>query len=353
MGGGEGPPPQGPAAGRPDACLEEIGKRLARLRLRSVTVAARVSDETRGAGGGLVAAKRAAAIVVKAGVPADRVSVVAPRVEAAEPPSLQIAYLEAARGRPVARLRGASGPVNRQTPGGEPQPVSPGADLYLDDEVQTGDGVVADLALLDGSALRLMPGSRVRVIAADAAARGRKRVLLELLEGELINDVPSAPDRTFEIRSQTAIAGVRGTLFRSVAGPAGLRVETLGGAVNLASAGQGVDVAEGKGALAPPGAAPGRPVDLPPAPTAVRPLAGDAGLPVVLEWDGAPAVEHRVELARDPEFVLGYRQIRAQGARQPVADLAPGRWFWRVTAVSPDGFVGRPSKIYAFRIQGP
>lgn len=330
-------------------CLDAVGARLAqRPTIRAVTVAVRMPELDRGDRDPLKIAQGIAARLGTA-LGSARVSAVAPRPRVGEAANVQIAYVERVARRPVAQIIFAGGAVSSGFDESTLSPAHVGQLLGGSELLKTGPGAVSVIRLTDGSQVWVAPGSLVRLKRAVVEPAGRT-VEIELFEGNA--EVIATPGRgTFDVVTPAAIAGVRGTEFRVAVVPAGSRLETLGGGVELGAGGEEVLVDAGKGSRAKTGGTPEEPRDLLVAPVPLTALHGRLKKDEALSWtpiDGAARYE--VLLARDTAFARELRVLVARGERTALpADLAQGKWFWRVRAVDPDGFVGFPSKIYAFR----
>ncbi|MBJ6762534.1 FecR domain-containing protein [Myxococcaceae bacterium JPH2] len=343
--------PRGPQT---EACLKEIAEALkARPAIRSVTVAARLPDAERLEGQGLAVARAAADVLVNAGVPRTRVSVVAPPSAPDAPGQLQLAYIERAPLPAVARLRAASGDVAVGPNPAELRPRVTGDALYTGELVNTAKGAQAELALADGSVVRVAQESLVRLGTLELTAQMQRKVQLELLHGTVETEAAKGGvGSVFEVRTRGAVAGVRGTRFRvSAQGDGTSRLETLEGKVALAAERGEVDVNGGFGSRAKPDHAPEAPRALLAAPLLGTPRGGTFPTAPKLTWKAVQgASSYRVELARAADFATGTEVQVAPGLELTVPPALTGKWFWRVLAVDADGFIGYPSKIYTFDV---
>jgi hypothetical protein len=341
-------------------CLAAISTALsAEPGVTSVTVAARAADKARADGSALAAAKQVAGALIASGLPEHRVSAVAPLLRAGETAGLYITYAVRRRGLTVGSVVAVRGEVTSGPPEGERAPVGRGARLAEGDWLRTGADSVAILVLEDRSRIRLGPSTEMRLKSILITHEGARRVRLELPSGHIESIVaPAGTGSQFEIISGTAVAGVRGTAFRvdaaaaSASGAASTRLETLEGLVGLEASSAQVEVPRGKGTQALAGMPPEPPRDLLNAPKVSGPYFGTISAKKRLAWDAASgANRYRVEVARDAAFVDDYATIETS-ATDLEAGLVPatGRWFWRVTAVDVDGFVGFASKTYAFEL---
>ncbi|MBU8898538.1 hypothetical protein DRW03_07500 [Corallococcus sp. H22C18031201] len=343
-----------PRGAQTEACLREIAEAVkARPAIRSITVAARLPDAERLEGQGLAVARAAADVLVSAGVPRTRVSVVAPPSAPDAPGQLQLAYIERAPLPAVARLRAASGDVSVGPNPAELRPRVAGDALYTGELVNTAKGAQAELALADGSVVRVAQESLVRLGTLELTAQMQRKVQLELLHGTVETEAAKGGvGSVFEVRTRGAVAGVRGTRFRvSAQGDGTSRLETLEGKVALSAERGEVDVNGGFGSRAKPDQAPEAPRALLPAPLLGAPRGGTFPTAPKLTWKAVEgASSYRVELARAADFASGTEVQTAPGLELAVPPALMGKWFWRVLAVDADGFIGYPSKIYTFDV---
>lgn len=336
-----------------EACLRHVaGELRARPDIRSITVAARLPDEARLDGKGMAQAKAAADVLVSAGVPATRVSAVSPPLNAGEAARFAIAYVERPARRPVARLR-TGGAVQAGPEEAALQPRASGDVMYAQDVVRTGTGW-AELELADGSLLRVAPDSTLRLGVVALNAQGKRQVQLEVLGGTVEAEAAQGgTGSVFELKTRTAVAGVRGTRFRTSAVDGETsRLETLEGRVAL-GAGQGeAEVGGGYGSRVKGGAAPESPRPLLAAPEVGTPRAGTFKTAPRLTWQGVTGARtYRVEVARGTDFSTELHRYTSDAPALSLEGLPAGKWFWRVQPLDADGFEGYTSKIYAFTLQ--
>jgi ferric-dicitrate binding protein FerR (iron transport regulator) len=101
--------------------------------------------------------------------------------------------------------------------GGKSEALSKGSSLSEGDEVETHRRSRLELTLADGSVVRLGPLARARL---DTASFGKtvqdRKVSARLLVGNVWANVAKAVggDARFEVKTENAVAGVRGTTFR-------------------------------------------------------------------------------------------------------------------------------------------
>ncbi|MFN0061245.1 MAG: FecR domain-containing protein [Myxococcaceae bacterium] len=117
-----------------------------------------------------------------------------------------------------------SGPGSRSADGGAPPiMLAVGQALSVGDTIQTSVGTHVKLALPDGSVLVVAPESELVLDEVRFADGKREAFSLKLLVGKVFAKVAKAvggSDARFQVSTQRAVAGVRGTIFRVDAIPA-------------------------------------------------------------------------------------------------------------------------------------
>ncbi len=139
----------------------------------------------------------------------------------------------------VGRVAVVDGPATRNG-----KPVKVGDEVNVNDHfVVKGKGL--KLVLNDESVLMLAPGTELRITEADFAGQERKGFSARLLVGKIWAKVTKAlSGAKFEVSTEQAVAGVRGTIFR-------IDAETLVKAAKPKVVRTVVRVSEGKVAVAP------------------------------------------------------------------------------------------------------
>lgn len=86
--------------------------------------------------------------------------------------------------------------------------------VYVGDTVITEDGKI-QIALQDGSTMMLPQKSKVKIEHVAVVADKKRNVVMNLLKGKVRNQVSKnyKDENVFQIRTKTAVAGVRGTDF--------------------------------------------------------------------------------------------------------------------------------------------
>ncbi len=340
------------------ACLTDIVTEIDRNRLvRAVTVAVIVSDADRAAGKGLSTAKVIADALVAAGLPKNRVFALAPAAQRTDTLGVSLRYVERAPEDVVARVVSAGGAVFLGADEAALKPAEPGMPVLVNELVKTGPNARVTIHLKDGSGIEVKPESKVKMLVLQVNPPDRE-VKIEVLAGGIIADVRKASQLSkFEASTRVAVASVRGTKFRF--GPeddGDARLETLEGVVVMSSAidpsAAPVEVPAGQGAIVTVAGKTAPPIPLPVTPQVVSPLKGALGADARLEWLPVPdAANYFVEVARDADFIVEPRNKTVTDPTLSWPDqLAPGKWFWRVTAINAQGFEGPSSKVYAFTV---
>ncbi len=101
--------------------------------------------------------------------------------------------------------------------GDKKEPLALGAAVYQGDVIETARRTRLELKLSDASVLRLGPVSRVELdAAAFGASADDRKVSAKLRVGNVWANVTKAlgGEARFEVRTENAVAGVRGTTFR-------------------------------------------------------------------------------------------------------------------------------------------
>lgn len=345
-------------------CMSEIHSAVERNRLvRAITVAFRAPDSERGDGKGLASAKAVADALVLAGQPRGRVFAIAARAVEGEPAGIVMRYTERAPDNVVARISNLHGQVRVGTDDKSMRSAEPAMPLLADDLIETREDGQALLQLKDGSGIRLLRNTQIKmakILFADASAAtpGARTVRVDVLRGQIEADVRKAgAGSSFEASTRVAVASVRGTVLRFGSDAAGSTLlETLEGRVLLGSAldpsAPPVEVSQGQGARVSSQGAVEPPLPLPAEPKVVAPLRGSLPANRELIYSEVPgATSYRIELARDADFLLDAEQLTSTTTKAVVKPgLAAGKWFWRVVARNAAGFQGAASKIYSFDV---
>jgi hypothetical protein len=144
----------------------------------------------------------------------------------------------AAPAAPAGSVTFVAGEATR-TGAGKVQPLAVGTAVYQGDLLETKRRTRLEVKLADGSVIRLGPSSRAVVTAASFGRTvEERRVAAKLLVGKVWANVAKAVGggQRFEVQTENAVAGVRGTTFRvDAATDASVVVKVYSGTVAVAS----------------------------------------------------------------------------------------------------------------------
>ena len=133
---------------------------------------------------------------------------------------------------------------------GPRQPLAKDALVFENDVVETLPGTKVELRTDDGSAIRVGPSSKLQLKSAFFGAAGEKKFSGKLFFGKVWTNVTGlvGSESKFEIETDNAVAGVRGTTFRIDAGEdKSVSLQVYDGAVAMTSAALAKKKAEGGG----------------------------------------------------------------------------------------------------------
>jgi hypothetical protein len=127
----------------------------------------------------------------------------APRAQAQDRNSAQVSFLEGSA------TDTASGSSDKKA-------LAVGSSVFENDTVETGAGTKIELKMKEGSVVRLGPSSSLLLKKAYFGSNGEKSFSAKLLFGRVWSKVSGlvGGDSKFEVETDNAVAGVRGTTFR-------------------------------------------------------------------------------------------------------------------------------------------
>jgi hypothetical protein len=145
----------------------------------------------------------------------------------------------AAPNAPAGSVTFLAGDATRTAPGGKPEKLAVGKAVLQGDVLETQKRTRLEVKLGDGSVLRLGPSSKAEVAAAAFGKTVEDRnVSAKLLVGKVWANVAKAVggEQRFEVKTENAVAGVRGTTFRvDAATDRSVVVKVYNGTVAVAS----------------------------------------------------------------------------------------------------------------------
>lgn len=256
---------------------------------------------------------------------------------------------------PLALMRVEPRPAELLARRGE---VAAPAVLAEGSEVVTGADGQAVLRLVDGTVLRLRPGSRLTITESKAivptpAGRAAARLGSGRVEVQARPRPAGAPG--FRIETPQGVMGVRGTGFRVATGDAEARTltEVTEGAVGASGRSGGAEqrVEAGFAVVVDAAGRVGAPVALLAAPVA-EPLPDPVTSPVVAlvlrPLDGAAA--YRVQVAADEAFDVLLLDLSGSAPALALPGLPDGEYRLRVRGVDAQGLEGRDT-VLPLRLQ--
>lgn len=116
-----------------------------------------------------------------------------------------------------AQVSALEGKAERSREGGQPAMLAIGAAVSQGDIITTGDDARLELKFADASLLRIGPRAKLQISAAHFGGGPAKRQMTaRLFFGNIWARVTSAiqGEQKFQIETENAVAGVRGTTFR-------------------------------------------------------------------------------------------------------------------------------------------
>jgi len=228
--------------------------------------------------------------------------------------------------------------------------------VHSGDELKTGETGVVEITFASGNELQVRPDAQLKVLVTKKLDEMNvfQRILLGL--GKVIVRVKEVTGRSnrFEIKTPSAVAAARGTIFRVGLDTAETtRTETLRGKIGVEAQAVLEEVKEGEGTLVRKNEPPLKPRALPRPPEALDPLTGELTVPLFIRLSKVgEAAGYRVCLSRDAEG----RDVVAETASRPdqpaefKGPIADGDYFLLVRSVDADGLEGRDSEPRPIKI---
>lgn len=221
-----------------------------------------------------------------------------------------------------------------------------GDEVYLGDQIRTGDESTLAIRFADDSILTLYADSLIRFDHLSAHGKtGMVDSRLNLIQGRMDTRVTpaSGPGSRFEIQTPSAISAVRGTEYRALVGADGKvsNIEVLHGKVKVSGAGKHTLVKRGFGTQVAEGKAPIKPRKLLPAPELSAFNGPIRNISELVSWPVIEKAErYRVEVSADEAFdIVQWTQI-SEYAKAALPDIADGVYYLRVRAIDSLGLEG-------------
>jgi hypothetical protein len=327
-------------------CLQNLGTHLQEINgLRSVTLAIRTEPEKRSQA--FAVAKAYITELEANKIPRQRLSFVFPPIQDVE--QIDISYAARSNGISIAVISSMQGLAfsGDDTP---TKPVATGQKLTIGSHIKTNENSNVYIVLADGSKIRLYENSYIQLQTVRMNEEGKKEIDIKLFAGNVETSVQPTDGGSFQVRTQGASAGVRGTKFRISQLETSTRLETYEGEVLFSNEKGSISVPVGFSSEIQPEKPPSELVSVPKTPRIVSPKYGTRDSEMMLKWKAEADVTYILEVARDAEFSMGYQKLETTDPQLKVA-LSEGVWFWHVVAVHPSGLRSNWSKIFSFTVE--
>lgn len=246
-----------------------------------------------------------------------------------------------------AKVVSVSGQVTATLPGAAASVLAAGGTLTAGTVVQSRNGS-AVIEFADGSRLILQPNSSLKLDTLSVYAGGGMvdtRVRLQQDRAELKANPQKQHGNRLQVITPSAVAAVRGTIFRVSADEAAMREETLEGQVGVEASGEEVVVAMAQGTLAETGKPPKQPVALLGVPDVSKLPAKLDRYPLRFPLPELKGAENwSGQISPDDSFSAILLDKESKGPVLAFADLPDGKYFLRLRGVDALGLHGLDSQ---------
>ena len=241
-----------------------------------------------------------------------------------------------------AKVVALSGDVSATASDGQKVEMKVGATLMEGAQIETGVNGFLTMSLPDASRISLPSNSRVKFNKLRMARFTKSpRTELMLVHGHVESRVSPLDTNkgSYEVRTPTSVAGVRGTQFRVGTDGETTTNEVVAGkvAVGNGKAGSEVMLDAGKGNVVTSKGV-GQPVDLLPAPNLAG--LGKDGAAQVHLTPVAGAAAYHVQVSNDPDGQDMLAEARANEPHLKFANLREGAYYVRMSAIDKHGLEG-------------
>lgn len=247
---------------------------------------------------------------------------------------------------PLVLLKQQPAPAKVVSVSGQVTVTLPGAAI----QSRNGSAVIE---FADGSRLIIQPNSSLRLDTLSVYAGGGMvdtRVRLQQGRAELSANPRKQQGNRLQVITPSAVAAVRGTVFRVSADEAVMREETLEGQVGVGASGQEVVVANAQGTLAETGKPPKPPVALLGSPDVSKLPAKLDRYPLRFPLPELKGAENWAgQIAPDAGFGAILLEKESKGPVLAFAELPDGKYFLRLRGVDGLGLHGLDS-LHAFEV---
>jgi hypothetical protein len=245
------------------------------------------------------------------------------------------------------RVISVAGEANAYTRDGRTVPLFKDSVVPEQSEIRTGKASRVMMLLPDGTQSIVREESRVSLstLRNPSGSNSNQPSRLKIWAGKLWSAFRGS-NHQFEVETQNAVAGVRGTEFQVSADKASTN-SALGvydGKVAINSTGKNATVPQGYAVVAKEQLGDVRP--LPPAPDNLLPRDGRFKAVAHVRWDSVKgAAGYRFEMSREVTFTEVFFDQNFVGNKIEVK-AAPGRYYWRVFTRDEDDVESEPSQLF-------
>lgn len=213
-----------------------------------------------------------------------------------------------------------------------------------------GSASTAELTFSDGTVVYIRPDTIVGIAASGKRGETITDRRLTVKTGRIITRIRKALgiDSGFKVHTPSAVAGVKGTEFRTSVDAAGsMRSEVLDGVVELDAMNKKTLVSKGEGALVKKGEPPAAAVKLLPAPEPASLNAIYKTLPLELSFKQVEeASSYRITLAKDRDFRYPVSETLIKPNEVfSIATLEDGIYYMRSSSIDSRGLEGSESVV--------
>jgi len=217
------------------------------------------------------------------------------------------------------------------------------AEVYIDEELTTGDDGFVSMMFKSGSVINLQPNTQAKVVKLNCLDDDPTCIVeIEATKGELTSDVEKTEEQpaNFRITTPYASAAVRGTVFDVEINPTGLGVGVTEGGVGLSASGKAQDLNVGFGSVTKKGKPLGQPIALLPSPVyryiPTRAAKGDR----ILWWNLSDVSRYSTSLTTDKEGRAVLTSGSGVDTNFIVGDETAGDYYLNVRGIDSNGLKG-------------
>lgn len=232
-----------------------------------------------------------------------------------------------------------------------------GAPLYKNDIMETSDNSIAMLSFEDGSYIKLMPNTRIKLIKSvydkiDNTLSSSVYLNQGIVEAFIRPVSPITPE--FKILSQNIESDGAGKFNVKVNKRGDLNCEVIDGVLNVKGGNKVVQIKSNYGLFVPGDKIPGIPVKLLPPPKLISPpdkVYVKSSLPTFKFTEVEKAVKYKIQIAKEETFnVLVLEDNYITSTTYKSKALLDGFYYWRIASIDLNGLTGKYSNPRVMKI---